>query len=71
MLDVPVLPLTKAALRRAQEAAVTLPQPAVPEVQDMPRQEPGARPAGREPALVARRPAGREAASVARGPAER
>ncbi|HWE92411.1 MAG TPA: alkaline phosphatase family protein, partial [Tepidisphaeraceae bacterium] len=43
-LDVPALPETEAALRRAEDAASTLPQPVVPAVQAMPAQEPGTRP---------------------------
>ncbi len=43
-LDVPELPETEAALQRAEAEASTLPQPGVPAVQAMPRQEPGTRP---------------------------
>ncbi len=43
-LDVPELPETENALRRAEVAASTLPRPAVPDVQAMPQQEPGTRP---------------------------
>jgi phospholipase C len=43
-VDVPELPETEAALRRAEDAASTLPQPVVPAVQAMPAQEPGTRP---------------------------
>ena len=43
-LDVPDLPKTAEALRRAEAAAVELPQPDVPLAQAMPRQEPGTRP---------------------------
>jgi phospholipase C len=43
-LDVPELPETEAALQRAVKASRSLPQPAVPDVQAMPRQEPGTRP---------------------------
>jgi phospholipase C len=43
-LDLPELPETEMALRRAEDGAATLPQPGVPVVQAMPRQEPGTRP---------------------------
>lgn len=42
--DVPALPDTVQALRVAQDRAMSLPAPSVPEVQTMPRQEPGTRP---------------------------
>ncbi|HEY1932328.1 MAG TPA: alkaline phosphatase family protein [Acetobacteraceae bacterium] len=42
--EVPALPETAAALRRAEAAAVELPQPEVPLAQAMPRQEAGTRP---------------------------
>jgi phospholipase C len=43
-LDVPQLPETGRALALAEQRAMTLPAPAVPAVQAMPRQEPGSRP---------------------------
>ena len=43
-LDVPALPETEAALRRAEDGVRSLPRPLVPAVQSMPRQEPGLRP---------------------------
>ncbi len=43
-LDLPHLPETREALRLAEERAMSLPRPAVPERQVMPRQEPGDRP---------------------------
>jgi phospholipase C len=43
-LDIPNLPETAHALQMAQERAAGLPRPALPAVQSMPRQEPGARP---------------------------
>ncbi|MGH7094597.1 MAG: alkaline phosphatase family protein [Stellaceae bacterium] len=42
--DLPTLPETREALRRAEEGAMSLPSPHVPAVQAMPRQEPGSRP---------------------------
>jgi phospholipase C len=42
--DVPALPETEQALRLAEERAMSLPPPVVPDVQAMPRQEPGTRP---------------------------
>jgi phospholipase C len=42
--DLPALPETAEALHLAQQRANTLPQPEVPAEQQMPRQEPGARP---------------------------
>ena len=43
-LDLPALPETHEALRRAEQRAMSLPQPQVPAVQAMPRQEAGSRP---------------------------
>jgi len=43
-LDVPALPETEAALRRAEDGVRSLPRPRVPAVQAMPQQEPGLRP---------------------------
>ena len=43
-LDIPVLPETEMALRAAEERAASLPRPSVPQVQTLPRQEPGTRP---------------------------
>src|SRR5437763_16773703 len=42
-LDVPKLPETEQALRVAEENAMRLPRPDVPEAQSLPRQEPGSR----------------------------
>ncbi len=43
-MDLPILPETRNALLAAQERAMSLPKPAVPLRQAMPRQEPGSRP---------------------------
>jgi phospholipase C len=43
-LDVPGLPETSAALKLAEARVMSLPKPAVPAVQTLPRQEPGGRP---------------------------
>lgn len=43
-LDVPKLPETEAALRLAEENAMRLPPPALPDEQSLPHQEPGTRP---------------------------
>ncbi|HTT85717.1 MAG TPA: alkaline phosphatase family protein [Rhizomicrobium sp.] len=43
-LDLPNLPETEQALKLAEEHAMSLPKPAVPEEQAMPHQEPGMRP---------------------------
>lgn len=43
-LDVPNLPETEQALRMAEEHAMSLPRPALPEEQTLPRQESGTRP---------------------------
>jgi phospholipase C len=43
-LDLPKLPETEQALRVAEENAMRLPRPDVPDEQSMPRQEPGTRP---------------------------
>ena len=42
-LDVPKLPGTEQALRIAEENAMRLPRPDVPDEQSLPRQEPGPR----------------------------
>jgi phospholipase C len=43
-LDLPSLPETEQALKLAEEGAMSLPRPSVPDEQTIPRQEPGARP---------------------------